>query len=873
MENKKNIYGNSNPVFESFKNLIESEKNNGKEKKSESTDSQALLATILNNTFTILLNSKMENLKTVRGFQEVKNKILGSSNFSTFRQYVLSLLKAFEGMDLDQKESYEKNIKFITNIFSNLELLISDPKVYNSNKVGIISKMLGDFEKDLKDREAQMKKTDPKIYADAVKKGIILKESDENEEGEFRGKAFNKSKESLDSATAFLGLVERDKYIAILKDNSDLKKYEEIAKDLLQKAKNIQLTDREGISKVVTPTGTFKSIEYKRQQDILINDIIRQKKEYEKIKNSIIKKSPDLSIISTEIPDPVCPVGMVYNKEMGACVSIDNENDKKDQKIKKEEKKAEPVNCEFPIKIGAKKCEKVGELQKRLMDYIPSAKEYLGQEGGSDMIYGKATAKVTNIVWGYLSKNNQVPLDGDLTSEIYDRIMKMEKTWIILDNENRQDFFKNRINESEEKLKTSVLNFNNFSSALSEVKWEPYFKDSCVKSSISSDKIEDCLFGGGWKDDEKEKEKEDKKEKEDNGEKDKNKEKEEFPPSREEWQGIKYVATGTYPVSFDESLLSYWTKEIALTAATMLLPGSGLILKAGTTGTRSLAIRGATKVGAEKLAARLAGEELVAKTVGERAAVRGSYFSSVARRLASTKTPMEVADQMSAISSGFFRRYKKIPIPKRAASGIIGGTLGSAALDFISGRDSFTIEVIEGFIDRNIVLNMSSGLVNTLDGYVSDDDWSCISTILAVIKGSWTLDESGNPVSSWKLLKETYKNKEGEDLVEDIKSVSPKAGEVEGYPKLKSSNPLAVLSEMDWDFAYNETVGFISRLESNESKLALNLKKIPKSYIKALEDGEFAEYDENGEIEGMEIGEDEKESEKIKKEEKGDLGI
>jgi hypothetical protein len=79
----------------------------------------------------------MENAKTVRGFQELKNKMLGSSNFGVFRQYVISLLQSLAAMDLPQRDAYQKNIEFVSELFNKLQGLISDDKVFNTAKAGI----------------------------------------------------------------------------------------------------------------------------------------------------------------------------------------------------------------------------------------------------------------------------------------------------------------------------------------------------------------------------------------------------------------------------------------------------------------------------------------------------------------------------------------------------------------------------------------------------------------------------------------------------------------------------------------------------------------------------------------------------------------
>jgi len=863
----KDIYQGRNFIFESMAESMMEDKSKGKDKKAANKTSDELIAVSLNQVFTILLNSKMENAKTVRGFQEIKNKILGTSNFGAFRQYLVTLLQSLAAMDSQQKEAYDNNINFIIDVLSKTENQLGDTKIFDTVKKGIISKLLTNFEADLQEREKQMRKTNPKIYAEAVKKGQILKEDtrtgDETsvEDAEFRGAVFNKSKESLDAATAFVGMIERDQLVDVLKGKPELTKYKEIAANLYKEAQDLQLLDREGIAKVVTAIGTFRRNEYARKQDSLINEIIREKREYVRLKDTI-QKSTGTSTIIPAIPDPVCPPGMIWDRAKSQCVSSAKPNKETGGDGKKKIKPTPVVvkDCQFPIRVGSK-CNQVGELQNKIIELVPSAKAYLNLKGGSDKVYGKATSLVTNILWGYISNNKNVEMSSDLTQEKFDAVMKLTTNDVDLDlsgatpvRDGLENTFKNKLEENENSFNTPILSFDKFSEILENNLEEavmgedgklyktgdqPYppkkkiIKDSCVKKSIESGKVEDC-FGTKTpvpvKDD------------------DEKKKVEPTPPTRDEWKGLKYVQSGTYPIGFDESMLSFWTKEIAVQAVALLLPGSGLLIRAGSSGMRGLAIRGAAKVGAKKLAKKLA---IKTATRGGKRAINvgalGNIISSQGKNVASS---------LSALSSAFFKKYKKIPIPKRLASGAIGGTVGAAALDFISGRDSYTIEIVEGFIDRNIILATAKGMVNTLDGYVSDEDLACIATVLSVIKGAWTLDANDNPASAWRVLKNAYKGLEGESILSDINSISAKMGEVEGFPRMKSSSPLSSVSEMDWDFALMEVKAFAQRIESNESKLMENLRKLPKDYVTAFVDGAFVQYDEEGNIPGFSLEEE-----------------
>ena len=816
----KDAYKGTNPIFESLAASLKEEKVEKKGEKIEVSSAINGISTIFNTFFTILLNSKMENLKTERGFQEIKNKILGTNNASSLKEYLISLLGSFKALDPAQRDAYDQNIKFIDETFSVVENVLQDPKMYESTKKDTISKLLSDFESDLVSRENQMKKTNPKLFGEVVKQGLAVKEAKRSgeeanvEDAEFRGKAFNKSKESLDAASSFVGSIDRDKYTPTLKDNTDIQRYQKIAQDLYKKAQDLQMLDTKGLLKIVTSTGEIKRGDYSRQQDSLINEIIRQKKEYQRIKDDILKST---GIILPPPVQPVCPPGKKYDQSKGICISIEAPKKEDSTKIAP----VPVVDCTFPISLN-KKCNQVGEIQTKLMELLPSVKQYLSKRGGADKVYGKGTSSVCNIIWAYISGTTGQELTADLTKEMYDGIMALTASDIdtkaastiaaaIKDNKNWEMPIKDKIQEREEIKGSSVLSFEDFYSIIEEsysfskidedgegtTAEKIKISDACVKDSLAQGKVLPCTVG------KKEEEK---------------KEEVVLPPSREEWKGLKYVQTSTYPISFDESLLSAWAKEAGIAAISFVIPGSGYLAKAGSAGIKSLAIRGTS---------------LVAKAAAKKAAAK------------------TVASWQSRRALVWFSKYKSIPIVGRTSAGLIGGTIGAGALDFLSGRNSFIITVVEGYIERNNLLGMVGGLVDTLDGYVSDEDIACIASVLSVIKGSWTISNDGKPVSSWGEIKKLYQSEEGEDLSSDINSITDKIGDVEGFPSIKSSTPLSNLSDIPWGSALAEVKDFVSKLDGNEDAIKSNLSKMSDDYIKAHEEGEY----EDVTIEELEEGE------------------
>ena len=486
------------------------------------------------------------------------------------------------------------------------------------------------------------------------------------------------------------------------------------------------------------------------------------------------------------------------------------------------------TGCTFPVAIGASKCSEVAALQGKLISMGSCIADILNAAGGADGRYGKVTAKLANITYAYMMKSNSFNAAGELTQEMYNAIMAggQQQTFqtptAVKDSLDISKVLENKTFEREHKTGTPVLSFGDFSKILTEAAYlsedgDPHISGSlasCICSTYQSGNIDPNCFswvpvpnptGGtgatGATGSEP-------------------------VPTRDDWNGLKYVNTGSYPVSFDESLLSYWSKEIIIDALTFWAPGGKYLMKAGSAGIKALGIKGAAKIGMNKLAQKIA-----ATAVGKTAAIATE----------------RAATRLAAVSSGYFAKYGAIPIAKRTAAGLIGGTIGGSFLEFLSGRDTFVVTTIEGFIERNMIMGISKGLVNTLDGYVSDDDWASITQILAIIKGGWTVDEDDKPVSAWGELKRFYVESEGEDLVADIKSVSAKMGDVEGYPNVKSLSPLASVSDLDWDLARAETERFVDALERNESKLSENLAKLPKKYVQAHVEGSYEEIDEEGE--------------------------
>lgn len=780
---RKDIYNGLNPIYES---LMSEEKTAAKgDKTKQANDAVSMVATILNTVFSILLSSKMENAKTSRGFQEIKNKIMGTNSFGAFRQYILSLVESLGAMDIAQKDAYRENVQFLNGLFSQIEPLMADEKTFKSAKNDIIAKLLNNFEEDLKQREAQIRKTSPDLLSKAVKAGQVVKEAKKDvdetdaEDEAGRGRAFNKSRDSIDASLAFVGDVDRDKYTPALKDNDDIKRYKDIADGLYKKAQDLQMLDRKG-GKIVTPSGEIKRGDYMKQQDSLINEIIRQKREYKRVKDSIMKNA---GLTPPPVVDPVCPPGKKFDASKGICVDAATGAAPTPTPPK-------PVAaCTFPVKVGTK-CTEIGDLQTKLMELLPSVKEYLSKKGGSDKVYGKGTASVSNIVWGYLSGNFGQALTSDLTKEMFDGIMALKPEDIDLDvpaaaiKDSRQWEMSvaQKIQEREEIKKSSVLSFADFFDVIEEsysfAKMDEdteaaaalkKLKDSCVKDSLAQGKVVDCsgITGGTG-------------------------------GTREtggtggtgtiEWKGYKPVMDGAYTVFYDESW-GDWFKDFAVGYAI-----SGLV------------------VGAVALAVITAPVSL--PTVGTIGAIAG------------------------ALTAGGVATAATISL----------GVVGGAAITKWAGSDRkpVTILVYNGYIENLVVKAMAKGLANSLSGTVSSQDLLAVMSTLILCRGTYTDNGEGKAVSVWSQIKKNYQTYSGETLESSLQGITGKEGiggffkdvvtdmgEIPSLPRFKTKDPLSG-NPSDFDGALEACKQAVSLLNKNNSKLEENIKNIKEEDLEIM---------------------------------------
>ncbi len=846
------IYKGYNPVYESLKReIFEAE---------SKVDLSVLGRTIYDTFVNVIMNSSDEAIKTPDGFKAFMDKVLQSSSLEGIRIEFQKKLDMIAASDKVQAQTINASKTYLDQLFSQLNELVGKDLKGMKEVLGMMSGFVGSTVSGLQGVQAQLAQNESlvtKYIAEADEE--LTGEESSSEEGLADKWYTQLSKNVLDTATSFAGETSAAMSNKNLAGDAGIVAFSEAAQKYLDQAKDLAITSgRRGIlklGKLQTASGTMRGKDYKVKAQNLINEIIRQREEFQKLKYRLS------NVPAPPAPVVMCPAGMVFDKTKNACIfvtqppRIEGEGPGPGPKPPVPTPPVPSTGCTFPVAVGAKKCSEVANLQSKLISMDPCIADIINKAGGADGRYGKVTAKLANITYAYLRGLNTFDPSGSLTKEMFDTIMAGGSavppyTYDIAtpkkESVDVSKVMENKIFEREYQV-GPVISFDDFSEILSEAEGAgtsvaagasasalppapnkslgscicKTYADGVIDPTCSSNivptpvpptptptPVPDPI------------------------------------PTRDDWKGLKYVNTGSYPVSFDESLLSAWSKEIAMAAVGFFSGGSSYLLKAGSTGLKSLGIKAASKVGATKLAQRIG-----ATAVGKVAAA------------ATAKT----ASRLGSLSAGYFAKYGAIPIAKRVAGGFIGGTVGAAALDFLAGRNSYVITVTEGYIERTNLLGMVNGMIDTIDGYVSDDDWATITTVLAVIKGAWTTDDADKPISAWAELRRLYQEAEGEDLVSDIDSVMAKFGDVEGYPKIKSLSPLSSVQDLDWDIAASETKKFAELLDRNESALAENLRKLPENYVQAFVEGNFVEYDENGNIEGETAEEGEAGSKSTKK--------
>ena len=835
-----NIYKGYNFIYEQLA---------GDQKPSDSTGASDLVNSIYSTLIGLMQSNGMGIMDTKETFLPFQNELKGCKDFNSLKNSVIGLA------DKLPAETKEAGKKSLNDLFDQLM------KIDNVNgKFDDSKKMLDgllDATSKIIDSNSQQENANESILTEQKKGAGRLESSnsdtnnsDDDDSDDEHGRGIRLSTKwyvetanhLLDIATA----LKTETTVPILPEKiaNDPKAKAIIAKalDLYKQATMLQIVGkRKGFiikGLIHTKGSDLKGGDFKIKARNLDEEIRRARKELSDLKGAITG-APVVAPITPALPTP--PASKTPGTEQpGSTVKkpVDNSD-----------------NCEFPIAISLMICTQVEKLQKKLME-IECINKVLSAHGGADGKFGKWTSIAANCAFSVISKKDDFK-SSVLTKEMYDAIMAMNTTT----NESFDKKFANQLFETEIKKGEDVLDFSSFSIVLkrsNRILEQAETSTSIVNEICQKFKTKIALVGGGKggsKGNDKGGDGKD-------GGPTKGGEQDKLPPTRNEWGGLKYVIDNPeYRLPFDESLLSFWTKEVLIDAATMLLPGSTLLVKGGSVALKEMSIKTVGKFSATfatKVAAKVGAKasiekgavvagEMAAKEVAAGGAAKGFQTSaaSVAMKTVSkmggSASSAEIANGLSIVRKAYFEKYGKIAIGKRATAGLLGGPILAGIADFISGRNTVKVPLVEGFIPRPVILAISNGMVDTLDGYVSGDDIECIAMLLAIVKGAWTVDSSGKAVSAWAEIKKGYAKERKNDMSKEIKGVTTnlKFGNVK-IPKFESANPYgSELLDISYSIGKGEVDAFVSKLDGNESALRATLAKLPENWVRANATGDY----------------------------------
>ena len=788
----RNIYKGSNPIFESI--LKESGLH---EQESKKSDPAINIISSLNTIFTMILDSSDEKNKTPEGFDSfLGNKIGSSKDLASLKNVIIPAAKSLSvSGGLDKKYSGE-SVKFIEANLSALDSVFKDSDSFQGIKPQI-DEVVAVFRKDLQSRVNDLKKT----KTSAMKESEILEQNRRTGEesnvqtGEFEGPAFDKSKEAIDAALGFTGEITRDKYTKLLSQDSQVQNFDKIANDLLKQAKDLQLVDRRSL-KIVAADGTvYKRKDYKVKIDSLINEIIRQKKEYRRIKDLLLSSALGSSQIANQVPVGSTSSGGNQGSQQGGSQQGGSQQGGSQQGGSQQGGSKAAAACTFPVKIGSAKCEEVSKLQTKIMDLFPSISKFLESRGKADGKYGKGTSKCVNIILGYLNKNKDISLVGDLTKDGYDSIMALTENDIIRktstpridqpkESHGFEKYLKNKIFEAEFNEGVPVLGFDSFAKIIAILEDEDKnigykIPEECLDKSIDSNVIDPDCFSkettGGKKEGDKKGDK-----------------------PLIEWKGYKPVQNGAYTIYYDESWSEWWG-DFAKGALI-----SGLIIGAVAV-TGGIAIGAYGAIGAGSLLGGAAG------------GVTGAAYAA-----ASTTGAITIA------------------------SGAIGGA--SIAKWAGSDRQPVTVIVYNGYIENLAVSGMAKGLSNSLEGTVSSPDLLAIMSTLILCRGTYTDNGEGKAVTVWSEVKKKFQAEFGSSIESAIQDVTGEGGvsgffkdiatdmsDIPSLPRFKTKDPISG-NTSDFDGALEACKLALPMLSRNEPKTIENIKDLKEKDLEDLSD-------------------------------------
>jgi hypothetical protein len=812
------IYKGYNPIFESLQREVFEQ---------ETKSNPELIArTIYDTLINIILVGSDESIKTPDGFKVFIDKLLQVSSIDGLRQEFTKKVDEYAMKDKAQEAAYQQTRTYLNTLFDQLKQSVGEDAKSFKKILDDMNSYGGTTISALQANKAQLQQNESLLSKYLAEQGgqagdspTITGGEPNTEDIKTSNKFLQYAKNALDSATSFAGETSAAMSNKAYAGNADIQRFSEQAQKLLDQARKIQpIGGNKGLfgsGKVPTASGNLKRADFKVQVQNILTEIVRQREEFNKLKYRIgnVPAPPQNSTI--------CPLNQSYNPNTGKCedkplsdtgvhgaeTTVDPNKKKKKKKKTGDDNVVTTTDCAFPIQISSIKCDVVVEVQEALMKLGPCVEDIIKKAGGADGKYGRVTAKLANIYYAYLTKSSSFSASGELTQDMHDKIVGGQRVIQTIDApakpvKDSLDYSKvleSKIFEAEYNEGTAVVSFDSFSKIISEAEVSPPAPKSgggdphinkpsiadAVCSTYKDDKIIQDIIV------------------------DPNPKKEEDKP-KAEWQGLKPAPTGIYVISYDES-----SGEAALEIAEV------------TVGTTAVVLTGGAAIAAFAPAA-------VVSATGLSAAAGAGFTAAYAGATAT-------GAMLASLSAGAVAAA-----PVAIGAGAVAG-LGDS---WFGGRTNVAITVANGFISRASMLKLVRGSVNTIDGFVSRKDITAVMATLCVLKGAWTCNkERTAAVSAWADFKERYAKSEEQSFESEVAEIgSTLKRDPQGFPDFDSAD-LSEGDSVDAADALTLIKEAIDRLNTNETKLAENIKDITEAEIEAANAGaKMAKKSGDGEI-------------------------
>ena len=839
------IYKGYNPVFESLQKEIF-------EQDQKAAKPSALSRAIYDVFTSLIMSGKDEAIKTPEGFKAAMDQILKSTSLEGIKIEILKKIDTLIQTDKDQAEALQQSKAYVTQLIDQLVQTVGGKADLVKSVIDDMNSYIGGTVSGLQSVKAQLQQNESLVSKYVAERKRTGDEGSPAEGIDDKKWWVNLSKSCLDTAVSFSGETESALTDKRLSSNGEMQKFSEMSQKFVQDARNLAVTGRAGLlntGKIETASGKMKGEAYRVAATNLVNEILRQRNLFRQLRNSL-----------TNIPTPpiqdvpvVCPAGFVYDANKKACVAKPSPKPPTPGPTPSPTPTPTPTptsGCEFPIKMSGKKCSEVKAVQEKLMSMGSCIKDILAKRGGADGKYGKATAKLCNITYAYLTGATSFSESGDLSKAMYDVIMSgsatiaAKESYYAIPAADFQKIMERKIFEKESESAGSVISFDDFAKILNED------EVAAVNPPAPTVSLADCIcktYASGAidaacaktivpvpvPDPDKE---EDKK--------------------VWEWKGLKPLPDGIYGLSYDESWGEWWASKgtaigigvilvVAIAATAGAFAPAGIAAAGAAGGGTAAAGAGAAVAGAEVAAAGTA-----ATAAGAGAAVAGA---EVAAGTAATAAGAEVAAGTAATKVGLLAKLgtalkgASLAGAKAGAMGALtspvaigAGAIGGAAADSLfDGRSGVGISLFNGYISKTGIVSIARGLSDTYDGYVTRNDIQAFMASLCILRGAWT-DRNGKPVSAWGEVKKRYMEMEtGEDIDQQLgkgEYSTMMVRAVENFPDFESDN-MEDGSKVNSDDAKKLIEEAVALLDANEAEMLQNLSNITEAEIKEVKKG------------------------------------